>query len=71
MTSRTPRVGIGEHEQRLRALSGALQTTLTEARLIRRTLEMVDEIRRALATQLTRPRRPRPRLDLRHANRLF
>ncbi len=71
MVSRVTKIGIAEHERRLRKLTGSLQTSLTEARLIRRTLEMVDEMRRAVTSQLTRPHRPSQRLDLRHANRVF
>jgi hypothetical protein len=71
MVSRVTKIRIAEHERRLHKLTGSLQTALTEARLVRRTLEMVDEMRRTFTSQLTRPHRPRQRLDLRHANRMF
>ena len=71
MVSRVTKLRVAEHERRLRKLTGSLQSALTEARLFRRTLEMVDEMRRTLTAQLTRPHRPDQHLDLRHANRMF
>jgi hypothetical protein len=78
MRSRLTKIGIRTYNRRLRAydrrareLTGSLQTALTEARLVRRTLEMVGEMRRAVAAELTRPHGPIHHLDLRHANRVF
>ena len=71
MVSRVTTARIAQHERRLRKLTGSLQTALTEARLVRRTLEMVDEMRRTFTAQLTRPHGSSQRLDLRHANRVF
>ena len=64
-------IGITEYELQLSKLTSSLQSALTEARLLRRTVEMVDEIRRSVAYQLARPHRPRHLLDLKHANRVF
>jgi hypothetical protein len=71
MVSRVSRVAIIEQERRIRALHASLQATLTEARLLRRALQMLEEARQALELELTRPRGPLPYLDLRHANRVF
>jgi hypothetical protein len=62
---------IAEFEERLRTLNATLQSRLVEARLVRRTLETLVEVRRAITAQLEHPRRPHARLDLRHANRVF
>jgi hypothetical protein len=71
MRSRVNKIGVRASERRLRELTGSLQTALTEARLVRRTLEMVGEMRRAVTVELTRPHRPIRPFDLRYANRIF
>jgi hypothetical protein len=71
MTERRLNLAMAEFEETLRTLNATLQTRLVEARLVRRTLETLVEVQRAVTAQLERPRRPCGRLDLRHANRVF
>ena len=71
MTERRLNLAIAEFEETLRTLNATLQSRLVEARLVRRTLETLVEVQRAVTAQLERPRRPDARLDLRHANRVF
>ena len=71
MRTRHLNLAMAEFEERVRTLNTALQSRLVEARLVRRTLETLVEVQRAITAQLDRPRRPHGRLDLRHANRVF
>ncbi len=71
MGSRLPNTAIAEYEQRMRTLTGLIQSAIVEARLVRRTVEIVDEARRSVTAQLSGPHRPRHRLDLSHADRVF
>ena len=58
-------------ERRVRALHGTLDTILTEARALRRRLELLAEARQAALDKLRPATRPARALDLRHANRVF
>ena len=71
MRARQLHAAIAEYEETVRALNATLQSRLVEARLIRRTLETLVEVQRAIRSQLERPPRSRQRLELRHANRVF
>ena len=71
MMERRLKEAIAEYEEAVRTLTGTLHTRLVEARVLRRTLETVVDVRRAITAQLERSHRTRSALDLRHAHRVF
>jgi hypothetical protein len=72
MAPRLLRRAIAEHEKRIRLLDEALDAILTEARLVRSTLETFVDLRcRILTSQLQGRRRSPSHLELQHANRIF
>ena len=71
MSERRLKEAVAEYEDAARTLTATLHSRLVEARLLRRTLETVVEVRRALTAQLEHPLRAHSRLNLRHAHRVF
>jgi hypothetical protein len=60
---------IAEYEDKVRTLSATLHSQLVEARLLRRTLETLVEVRRAITAQLERPPQVHTAVGLKHAHR--
>ena len=71
MRDRRPEQAVAEYEERLRVLGVTLHSRLVEARVVRRTLDTLIEVERAISARLQHPRRTHRRLDLRHADRVF
>lgn len=71
MRERRLKEAIAEYEEAVRTLTATLHNRLVEARLLRRTLETVVEVRHAIAARLEHPLPTHSKLGLRHVHRVF